>query len=113
MPPVLDGDPVPELLFERGYLVPTRAALDLVEEHQVDLPALLTRHVRGDGGEVGEDGVEANQEGTMALVHTAEPQVHEQSHLRSPQPSNPRSTDFLVEDHGTFPDAPGIAPRAG
>lgn len=61
---------MPEPLFDCGYLVATPTALDLVEEHQVDLPDLFSRHLRGDWGEVGDDGAEANQETIRIRVGT-------------------------------------------
>jgi hypothetical protein len=49
-------------LFSLGQIVATSGALALMEEHGIDALALLSRHIRGDWGDLDEQDKEANDE---------------------------------------------------
>jgi hypothetical protein len=48
--------------FELGRVTATPGALDLAEEHGIDLRALLMRHLRGDWGDLGDEDKQLNEE---------------------------------------------------
>ena len=69
MPASATCDHAPTLRL--GRVVATPAALDLVRAHGLDVLALVSRHARGDWGDVSEHDAQANdrsaQDGTRVL----------------------------------------------